>query len=305
VEENIRIEPQGTVLARVQPGTSLQVTDRQERWAQVDLEGWVWARSLQERDGGDFELVVSAAQGENLRDAPSGEIIGRLNPGMLLEELDRSPGWIHVRRRAWIWAASLVEASDEAGRPPDAPSQSPVPSRPASRPSGFTAAGENGAAILTAPDGDTLARTVPRAELAVLAQEGSWVRVRVEGWVWMPPSETPLPAAATDLSLTPADVTAAPAQHRGRVVSWEVQFISLERAESVRTDFYEGEPFLLTRYGGPDGAFVYVAVPPDRTQEVEGLVPLERIAVTARVRTGASSLTGTPIIDLIQLERVR
>jgi hypothetical protein len=36
---------------------------------------------------------------------------------------------------------------------------------------------------------------------------------------------------------------------------------------------------------------------------VEGLVPLERIRVTARVRTGASALTGTPIIDLLSLER--
>ena len=89
------------------------------------------------------------------------------------------------------------------------------------------------------------------------------------------------------------------------MVSWEVQFISLERAESVRTDFFEGEPFLLARFGGAEGVFVYIAVAPDRVQEVQGLVPLERIAVTARVRTGSSSLTATPIVDLIDLERVR
>jgi hypothetical protein len=89
------------------------------------------------------------------------------------------------------------------------------------------------------------------------------------------------------------------------VVSWELQFISLEHAEKVRTDFFEGEPFLLTRYGGADGPFVYVAIPADRAGEMEGLVPLERLRVTGRVRTGASSLTGTPIIDLVALERVR
>ncbi|MDH3423631.1 MAG: hypothetical protein OEN00_11610, partial [Gemmatimonadota bacterium] len=66
-----------------------------------------------------------------------------------------------------------------------------------------------------------------------------------------------------------------------------------------------GEPFLLTRFGGPEGPFVYVAVPPEREAEVEGLVPLERIRVTARVRTGASALTGTPIVDLLNLERSR
>ncbi|HKJ03570.1 MAG TPA: hypothetical protein VJ997_13975, partial [Longimicrobiales bacterium] len=76
-------------------------------------------------------------------------------------------------------------------------------------------------------------------------------------------------------------------------------------AEKVRTDFFEGEPFLLTRFGGGEGPFVYVALPPDRVQESEGLVPLERVSVTGRIRTGASSLTGTPIIDLVALERLR
>jgi hypothetical protein len=91
----------------------------------------------------------------------------------------------------------------------------------------------------------------------------------------------------------------------GRVVSWALQFISLERAEEIRTDFRQGEPFLLSRFGGPEGPFVYVAVPPERIAEVQGLVPLERITVTARVRTGASSFTGAPIVDLLSLERAR
>jgi hypothetical protein len=101
----------------------------------------------------------------------------------------------------------------------------------------------------------------------------------------------------------PDDLTADAAAHVGRVVSWSLQFISLESAEEIRTDFRRGEPFLLTRFGGPEGPFVYVAVPVERQAEVEGLVPLERIRVTARVRTGASALTGTPIIDLLSLER--
>jgi hypothetical protein len=89
------------------------------------------------------------------------------------------------------------------------------------------------------------------------------------------------------------------------MVTWQLQFISMEKAEKVRTDFFEGEPFLLARYGGVDGPFVYVAVPPDRVQALRGLVPLERITVSGRIRTGASSLTGTPIIDLVSLDRSR
>lgn len=305
--ENVRREPNGEVLARVEPGAVLPVVGRQDRWLQVDMEGWVWSRSLQVTDVEGFDLTVSEAQGENLRDAPSGTILGRLGRGTYLEELERSPGWIRVRRRAWIWAESVVETSvAQAEQAPAVAQPGPRPQPAARRPGGFAAAGENGSALLSAPGGDTLARTAPGAEMEVLGREGSWARVRLEGWAWMPPAEEESPvAAAGDRPITPGDLTADPAGYRGRVVSWDLQFISLEHAEKVRTDFFEGEPFLLTRFGGGDGLFVYVALPPDRVQEAEGLVPLERLSVTGRVRTGASSLTGTPIIDLVALERVR
>lgn len=171
---------------------------------------------------------------------------------------------------------------------------------------GFVPADARGAVVLTAPAGDTVARVTAGTEMEVLAREGSWARVRVEGWTWLPlrDSVAQSPGAAPAV-LRPQDLTANPMAHRGRVVSWDLQFISLERAEKVRTDFFEGEPFLLTRYGGADGPFVYVAIPADRVAEMQGLVPLERLRVTGRVRTGASSLTGTPIVDLVALERVR
>jgi len=302
-EENLRREPNGEVIARLLPGANFDVVDRRDRWLEIDVEGWVWARSLQVSGDPDLSLVVSEPQGENLRVAPSGAILARLSRGMLLDEVDRSPGWIRVRRRAWVWSASVTETSVAVV----APAQSAgSPPRDAGG-GGFTTAGEGGASILVAPGGDTLARTVPSAELAVVARQGNWARVRLEGWTWLPStgaagSQGDAPSAE---ALTPAALTADPTGFRGRMISWQLQFISLERAEKVRTDFYEGEPFLLTRFGGPDGPFVYVAVPPDRVSEVGGLVPLERLTVTGRVRTGASSLTGTPIIDLLTMERAR
>jgi len=77
----------------------------------------------------------------------------------------------------------------------------------------------------------------------------------------------------------------------------------LERAEAIRTDFYEGEPFLLTRtVDGDQALFVYVAVPPERLGEVDDLIPLQRIRVLGRIRVGAASLTGNPIVDLLEVE---
>lgn len=305
--------PNGEVLARMEPGATLPVVGRQDRWLQVDMEGWVWSRSLQVTDLEGFDLTVAEAQGENLRDAPSGQILGRLGRGTLLDEVERSPGWIKVRRRVWIWSESVVETSVPPSVSPPAASGTPAgaEARPvaapaARRPGGFAAAGADGSAVLSAPGGDTLAHTAPGAELEILNREGSWARVRLEGWAWMPPAEeAPRPETPGEGALTPADLIANPAAFQGRVISWQLQFISLEHAEKVRTDFFEGEPFLLTRFGGGDGPFVYVALPPGRVKDAEGLVPLERLSVTGRIRTGASSLTGTPIIDLVGLERVR
>jgi hypothetical protein len=104
-------------------------------------------------------------------------------------------------------------------------------------------------------------------------------------------------------SATPEEVGQDPDAYRGAVVEWELQFVSREEAERVRTDFYEGEPFLLTRATSPGRAFVYVAVPPERLSEVEGLIPLERIRVVGRIRTGAAAFTGNPILDLLELTR--
>lgn len=304
--ENLRKDPNGELLARLEAGAPLSVLDRRAGWLQVDVEGWVWARSLQVTDRDGLDLVVSEPEGENLRDGPSGSILGRLGRGTLLEELERRPGWIRVRRRAWIWEASVLEDAPAPAPAPDKGEAAAVPATPAGRrASRFAPAGEVGAAILAAPGGDTVGRTAPRAEMEIVGREGSWARVRLEGWTWLPERESAAASGSAPGALTPAELRRDPSAHQGQVVVWELQFISLERAERVRTDFFEGEPFLLARYGGSDGPFVYVAVPDERTTELEGLVPLERLSVTGRVRTGASSLTGTPIIDLVALERVR
>ncbi len=300
VEENFRREPQGQVLGRIHSGTPLRRVGVQDSWTEASLEGWIWTASLQTTDREGMDLLVSAGEGENLRDAPSGNILARLDQGTLLEELERETGWTRVRRTGWIWTASVTavaQASDSGAEPPR-------PTAAVTSSTEFLRA-RDGSAILSAPDGDTLA-TAASGDLEVLAREGNWVRVRMEGWVWSPRSSEGVedaPSAASS-ALTPDDLSAADGEvHQGSRVTWTVQFISLERAEAVRTDFYEGEPFILGRVGGGEGPFVYVAVPPDRLAAVEGLTPLEMISVTGRVRRANSALTGTPILDLLALER--
>ncbi|NNF13587.1 MAG: hypothetical protein HKN72_10195 [Gemmatimonadetes bacterium] len=307
VEENFRREPNGLILARVSPGAEVRVLDSRDGWSQVELSGWVWLPSLQVSDDPDLGLVVSASDGENLRAEPRGAVRARLVEGALLAELERQPSWARVSRIGWIWTASLQDASLEAApsSPPPAASPPVGPRPPAARaPGDFVASA--GGAILVAPDGDTLAVARPTSDVQVVRREGNWARVRLEGWMWMPGSATPTaedaPVEETS-ALEPGDLASRPDEGAGRAVEWTLQFISLERAEEIRTDFFRGEPFLLTRFGGGDGPFVYVAVPLDRLDEVEGLVPLESISITGRIRTGASSLTGVPIVDLVSIRR--
>ena len=302
-EENFRAEQNGALLGQLRAGMSMEVLEATDDWIQFDLEGWVWTRSLQAVDRGRFDLVVSVEGRENIRGTPNGEILGRLEQGTLLKTLERVPDWTRVRRRVWLWRRSAVLFGS-------APSGEPVERSSLMVLSSVVDGGEWAlggsieAPILNAPDGDTLAVSAPSTNLRILAREGNWARVRLEGWIWLPQGADGDAAASIRTDVTLASVAAAPDDYRGELLQWDLQFISLERAEEIRTDFYANEPFLLTRMGEGDQGFVYVAIPPERLQEAEGLSPLERIRVVGRVRTGSARLTGSPILELLSLDRI-
>lgn len=301
VDENLRAEPQGVIIGRLPAGSSISVVSVQGSWVQVDLRGWIWTPSIRVTDRGSFDLTVSASPNENLRAEPSGTIIAVLEEGALLNELEESQGWTRVRRVAWVWGPSMDLSGDAAPAPPSTSSRSDQ----GSSGEGWWRPGSGGMPILTGPDGDTLAQAKPGSELQILAREGNWVRVRLEGWSWAPEGSEPDSVGEGIVSeATPEEVMQDPERYRGQVVSWELLFVSREEAERVRTDFFEGEPFLLTRTTSSDRAYVYVAIPPERRTEVEGLIPLERIRVVGRIRTGATAFTGSPILDLLELTRI-
>lgn len=308
VRENFRAAPNGLLLGVLEEGTPLLLGERRGGWVEATVEGWMWTPSLRSRERTPYDLVVAADGGENLRGGPGGEVTGRMESGTVLEEMERRPGWIRVRRTGWIWMESVTTepAVGAAGRPDAgaAAGEEPSPAAPPEAPPAEWRRAATGTPLLTEPDGDTLAVVREDGDLRILGREGRWARVRLEGWVWLPGAGAVVADDAVVRDVTPSEVSAAPEELEGRLVEWELQFISLERAEQVRTDFYEGEPFLLTRSGERAGSFVYVAVPPDQLSIVEGLTPLERIRVVGRVRTGSSALTGSPILDLMELARI-
>lgn len=317
--DNFRIEPNQAVIASLEPGTELSLLQTLDTWVEVELEGWMWARSLQVVDREGFDLVVSATEGENLRERPQGEMVARLEEGTLLEELERIPGWILVRRRGFVWAASTeIEASAaSAAAAVDLPSVSGTASGSSAQqgsgtrsPGASTFSVEAGTLVRTAPDGDSLLTTGADSRVAVVGSEGEWARVLVEGWVRIPEGarvdarSSAIPTGPEGASVD--EVVANPAAMVGSVVSWELQFISLERASELRAEFDPGEPYLLMRPAGEGtGRFVYVAIPEAQASEAENFVPLERFTVRGRVRTGASAVSGAPVLDLIEMSRRR
>ena len=323
--EELRAAPDGAVLANLEEGTPLKLGRRQGAWQEVTLEGWIWHESVRAERNGPHDLVVSARPTENLRAGPNGKLLALVRTGMRLEQVERAGNWVRVRRTGWVRAAAVRAATAEAAsrpaeaqpqqaapaadtRPPAANEPPPAADTPApatdtpAPAAGAAHIGPAGATLLVRPGADTLARIRPGAAVTVGSREGEWVRVRLEGWV---PAASLGSAAAGDV-LT--DVTAAalaedPGAFNGKVIEWDLQFIALQRAEPIRSDFRTGEHFMLTRGPAGEGGFVYVAVPDELVPEVERLEPLRRIRVRARVRNAHSPLTEAPILELLELRR--
>jgi hypothetical protein len=304
-EENFRKDPNGTPLAILLEGAELTIAGGTGSWAEVVLEGWIWSPSVTATHREGFDLRVSADGGENLRATPQGAIVARLLEGCLLIRVASQGNWARVRRQGWVWKPSL-----EMGGAPAAQSSEDANQRRSSTTVGDE---QEGSSVLTAPvpliiyatpDGDTVAHFRPGARAQILGRTGDWIRVRVDGWVYGPAAFD----SAVDLTdtgnITPAQLRADPARYRGALVRWRVQFISLRRAERTRSDFKEGEPFIQARVPG-DAGFVYLAVPEALIAVAEELDGLEYVTVVGRVRTGRSSLLGSPVVDLADIETER
>ena len=320
--------PGGRELATVRAGAEVRLSTgagaTRQGHTRVTLEGFVDA-SLLGPGRDSFPNVVKAPSGARLRSAARGDadILADLRDGMGLAIVSRSGTWVRVRRTAWL-ASSALGAGATATRgavvPPSSGRAASTPPRAATpgaaapaaqdsvrRPAGDSAppsappsgalTAASGVALRSAPDGRTLATVDSGALLIPLARGSGWTRVRVEGWVR---DDQVIPAdTALQLALSGADLRAAPERYRGAVVRWEVQFISVQKADPLRRDLRPGEQYLLARGPGTESGLLYIAIPVAMLRELERLEPLDVIMVTARVRVGRSEPAGVPVLDLI------
>ena len=309
------------MLARLPATVELRVGRARSGWSEVTLDGWVATSSLtaDRRDG--FDLRVTPRQGAALRARPRGDVIGRLQPGMLVTRVAREGAWTRVRRTGWV-ASSAVASPAAAARKPPARAAAPAPDpayramqgtagttpvrgAAAPRPAPATPTASDGSerievargtGLLVAPEGASIAALQPGATARVLGRSGEWVRVQMEGWV----REPDLKAASGNalVGVTAAEVRANPERYVGQVVEWRMQYVAAQVADDLRPEMPPGQPYLLARGPLPEPGFLYVMVPRDQLARFQALPPLAEVTIRATIRAARSRFLATPVVEL-------
>lgn len=300
-DEPVLADPGGTRLGRLPAGVALATGETRQGHTQVTLEGWIFAESVRraERDG--HNLQVSRGGEENLREQPNGRIIARLVSGAYLDEVERRGGWVRIRRTLWIAQAGLRSGAEAAPAPATSASREP----PAAAPESATTIdarrvlARRQIALLRAPDGASAGTVEAGTPLRITARAGGWVRVEAQGWV----RESEVRAADQSIltGISAAELRTTPDEFRGRLLRWTIQYIALQTADDLRPDFTPGTRYILARGPAPEFAFVYIAIPEPRIEEVRRWEPLATVTVVARVLNGRSAYLANPVLELVDI----
>lgn len=279
----LRATPGGAAVATADGGMVLREVERRGAWVQVRRTGWVRADGLgsaAERSSSDARRTTPAPSAAKSAPAATSR-----------------PARDTASRRA---APARARTTGSAPATPSAALTRGSPSAPASRPAASAAPRRPPVVLHAAPDGAVqVAEVEPDAAVQVLAREGEWTRVRVEGWTRAPVAGQA--TAATRGPVTLAALRADPDAFVGREVDWTLRFVAVQVADSVRSDFRPGEAFLLTRDPNGETGFVYVAVTPQQAVAARRFAPLQQFRMTGRIRVPRSPLMGHPIVELVRL----
>ena len=306
-QENFRRDPgpSGRLLASVRQGVLVEGGETRSGWVEVTLDGWIWAESLARINSTAYDYEVSASRGENLRAAPNGQVIARLDTGFWLQEIEDRGAWVRVSRTAWMWGRSLERVTGVVGSEL-ATAEAPVQAAPAPTPPSDNGTGRldravtvGPSALQVVPDGDTTATLAGGAAVHIVARSGGWVRVQTEGWI----HERDLRPVSGDVlvGISGAEVRARPEDFEGRTLQWTLQLLAVQTSDGLRRELPVGRRYMLARGPVPEAGFVYVLLADDQVDEVERLQPLAEIVTLVRVRVGRDRYLGQPVVELVEM----
>lgn len=311
------------MLATLPDGARVSTGKTQSGWVEVTLSGWIIGTSVGATSRDGFDVLVTAADGENLREAPNGQVLARFRKGTLLRKLGAKDGWVRVKRTGWVprrLVAAPIESAALTPRqnpapakpapqknPPANPAQAPraAAQRPAPAPPQVVSTADGDEVRVEAAKASTLAATPEGGQLAtlepgtggrVVARAGDWVRVQLEGWV----RESDLKPASDGalIGVSAAEIRADPQRYVGKTVEWRVQFIAIQTADELRSELPAGQPFLLTRGPLPEPGFVYIIVPRGQLSQFAALAPLQALTLRVVIRAPRTRYLATPVVEL-------
>ena len=136
--ENLRMEPNGSVLSRLDTGFLLEAVEVGGAWVRVRRTGWMWGRSLERIQGGaprvdppDVPPITRppptasgggesvgldravAADRATLRAVPDGDSTATLAGDAPLRVLARSGEWVRVQMEGWVHESDLRPVSGD------------------------------------------------------------------------------------------------------------------------------------------------------------------------------------------------
>jgi hypothetical protein len=295
-DTRLRKEPDGVPLVTLPAGTEVETKAARGDWHEVVVEGWIFSSSTSptKRDG--FDLVVSAADGENLRDSPNGEVVGRVRNGALLRKLETSGGWTHVSRAGWVPRdAVTAQATVDTPAVAQAPSAPPASAPPVAANDRAAVSRETG--LFATPQGGQYGILQTGAPIRIMGRSGEWVRVQTDGWVREGDLEQASGGALT--GITAADVRSDPARYVGKIVEWRLQLIAVQTADELRTEIPRGQKYLLTRGPLPEPGFVYVTVSETQAAEFRTLPALQELTLRVAIKAAKTKYLTTPVVEFV------
>lgn len=118
--ENLRVDPNGAVRARLREGTLLDEVERRDGWVRVRRSAWMWERSLSRLDPAPAVATRDSApasvptldRATLATDAPvartaAGDTVGNLESGTPVRVLGRVGGWARVQVDVWVPESAL------------------------------------------------------------------------------------------------------------------------------------------------------------------------------------------------------
>lgn len=278
--------PGGQSLGTLLAGADVSPGKTQGSATVVRIEGWVPSASLGPMRRDSFDVGVTKRPNENLRSTPDGAVIARVFPNVGFIKVETRGDWTHVKRDAWIdqKAVQAALAAMLTGTPVTGPDRAEVTGR-------MPLAATPGGAVIGSLDSGATAK--------MLARSSGWTRIQLE--VWVPDSGLRATDSRVLVGLSQAEVRANPARYVGQMVEWRVQFVAIQKADELRPEIPEGQPYLLTRGPLPEPGFVYVVVPSNKVSQFEAVPALKELTIRGTIRAASTKYLPTPVIDLVEV----